>query len=712
MINPTPAGSIAGPPSPVKLTNQAQAAAGKDPELSLMLQIVTAEANGKGRSEASMEPDSNNIMALLNLYRWRKSAGANRILRLESAVCTVLSGSGQALVLLTESAALKEFDLTTGGERQTVQLAVPSKSARDPNLDSCGLSLSSDDRFAVVSMRTLKGSRGLNLVPLDSSKMPDLELGNFDTASFGNGFLALGQGKTLRIVRTADWTDVFTQQLPIGGDIARLFSEPDSNVLGVSDNKGDTRAFIIDPTTRTAQNVYGVSGGSCNSGLEGISCSEDNRLLIMSNEPYQGSLACPSGCKIFPSSSTRHHSSWFAIFQTLTEPNILKFASLDAYSRTPQFQTMSITLDEPVLIAKLLGGDTVVAISRAGAVYRFSARGYVDCCDLAIGPNDPISHVAAGSGDVSAVLSSNSGTSYLNIFHADTLAQRIQIASDTVWVREVNFSQTNRFIILAGQDRLRIIELDAALKQITARDFMCGLPFDLAPTTMKLVCMNSGTDRLAIYSLTNGHMQHELMGHDGPISAVSINKDSVRAAGAYQERSASMISVWDASDGRLLSSRTCPANGITGPKAIAFVHGGSDFLALESNSLLVLRESSSCQSGGTVNVYSDASRLFTITPSLDGALVHAADNTIFSRIRVSMLSGLIIKVEAPIQELSLAPDTQFAVLLATGRVLRIPLTLAATLDTARRRISRKFSTEECLRYFADGNCPVFEQVSH
>ena len=91
---------------------------------------------------------------------------------------------------------------------------------------------------------------------------------------------------------------------------------------------------------------------------------------------------------MFPSSSTRHQSSWFTIFQTLTEQNILRFASVDLYSQTPQFQTMSITLDEPVLTAKLLAGDAVVAISRTGAVYRFNARAYVDCCEVGSPSND------------------------------------------------------------------------------------------------------------------------------------------------------------------------------------------------------------------------------------------------------------------------------------------------------------------------------------
>src|SRR4029077_21004889 len=93
--------------------------------------------------------------------------------------------------------------------------------------------------------------------------------------------------------------------------------------------------------------------------------------------------------------------------------------------------------------------------------------------------------------------------------------------------------------------------------------------------------------------------QHELRGHSGPIDTVSIGRDFVRTAGVYPGRPANLISSWDASDGNLLSTRPCQTNGSTGPKAVAFVHGGSDFLTLDTSSLLVMRDFTSCESKGS-----------------------------------------------------------------------------------------------------------------
>lgn len=141
---------------------------------------------------------------------------------------------------------------------------------------------------------------------------------------------------------------------------------------------------------------------------------------------------------------------------------------------------------------------------------------------------------------------------------------------------------------------------------------------------------------------------------------------------------------------------------------MAFVLGGADFLQLDSESLLIRRDSHTCQVKQSTYVSSGAAGI--LSASSESGLLVGKQSTSFFHLSRSSTSPMPVVLDSPIEELSLAPDGDGVVVLSAQRVLRIPLSLASAMEVARRRISREFTTDECMRFFPGGGCPTLLEL--
>jgi hypothetical protein len=197
---------------------------------------------------------------------------------------------------------------------------------------------------------------------------------------------------------------------------------------------------------------------------------------------------------------------------------------------------------------------------------------------------------------------------------------------------------------------------------------------------------------------------------DGTVTVQALSADGglVRAAGAYSGRPATVVSMRNESDGALLSTRTCQFSGVEGSKSVAFVNRGNDFLQMDSPSLLVLRDSLTCQARRS-GAYAEP--VLAMFPSRsEPASVAGVEKRHFFRVQLSQsFPGALRSLDSPIDEISLAPDGENVVLLSAGRVLRIPLTIEGAIKVGLKKVNREFTPDECRRFFQSRKCPSLLQ---
>jgi hypothetical protein len=676
----------------------------KDPELFLMTQLAKAKIEGD-QAEPVPTTNTERVLGALNSYRWSKSD--YRIPGLDAAICHSISGDGAVFASVIQPATFVATDLQRGTRLASVPLGVPSTSANDTYLDSCRSAISSDDRFAALALRSVRGRSRVVIVALDSSKVPEIGDLNFDSVAFGAGFLAVSREDTIRIFRTDTWAGSFDIQLPKFGPITRLVSEPTSRVLAALNDRGQAHLVTIEPAKGTWSNVTELPVTSCGPAKESIVCTKDANVMVLGDGMYeniQSILSCPVGCQVFSSGGDIRGGSWFALIQGITDPNVLQIIRRN--------RMVPLKLDEPVFTAQMLSNEKVIVVSRNGAVYNFSALNYVDCCRVGSGSFEHGTQVAAGSAGVTVVLTHQGATGRLSIVSRDREIRSIPI-DDAVWVSQLYVTRSNKFILLAGRERIRVLEFDNGFNTTrTARDLPCGLPLAVDSTATTIVCFDPRISNVQTYSMLSGGLVHTLSGHNGPVQTLSVDRDSIRAAGVYVGRNDTLVSMWNRSDGKLLSTRTCPFSGDEGPKSVTFLYGGDEFLQLDSQSLLALRDSLTCElRSRQVALQGHAFNRLQSSPA-EAVLLWREKEQAFLRINVApgptnlYVSMAWTSVDTPVEELSLAPDGSDVVALdQSGILFRIPVSLDSAAQVARRKITRDFSSNECQAFFPNRVCP-------
>ncbi len=690
----------------VKLSTEGKAKL-SDPHFKLLLQVTNAPNVAPYQEGLGTEA----LLLAMNDARSRKPLDGTRVMGLESAVCLAFGAHGDTLLTVTEQASLNKIDLHTGKLLDILILRPPARSIKDARLDSCNISVSRDDSYAVVAMQSFKNVEKVDLVSLGSAKAPPISTNNESTGTFGADILALGEGNTLHVFRTDNWSEIYTLPMPGISRIVRLSSEPDSNIILIEDEHGLTQVVRVDPISNSVSILKSNRSGTCVALKRSAFCWQNGRLDITDdNGVGELGFPCgPGGCRLFPSAaSSLRESFWALMFQGLTEPNVLRFGGHHNYPLGGSFKISAIVLDEPIAAGKLFADGSVVAISKGGAVYRFNASAFVDCCEVTRRPLSQMAHVAAGDGDVTAILtaaSQSGGT--IGIWEANTQIQSIPRTESVTWVRGMRFWDSNRLLVLVGEKQIEVLELTQSFSLTgRAHKFYCGAPYNLIPSTSELACFAGGDDGIRIYSMTTDRVKSELKGHVGPLQAISMTPRFTWAAGALG-RPAATISMWDAS-GKLFS-KTCMTNGVSAPKSVTLLDGGASLLEIDAESLLVLRDTLSCESK-SLNGFIPANPEVLVTNS-EKVLVHVPKAPDLIRLTLPSLGNrMSVDVEDPIDEMSLAADGEHAVLLTSEHIFRIPLTVNSASRLASRQLEKEFSAADCRRYFVAGNCPLLPEA--
>lgn len=183
------------------------------------------------------------------------------------------------------------------------------------------------------------------------------------------------------------------------------------------------------------------------------------------------------------------------------------------------------------------------------------------------------------------------------------------------------------------------------------------------------------------------------------------------AAGTYSGLTRTLLTVWDTSDGKLISQRACEFQSAQGSKPITLLRGssGASVIELDTPSGLVGGDAQTCEARIFSNLGLGAAAIAS-SPAHGTAVFWSLHSNLFYVFNESAPNATYqLRSDLPIDELSVSPDGRDVVVLAGGRILRVPITFAGLLGAAPRTISREFTERECQEYFPFLSCPKLRE---
>jgi hypothetical protein len=164
--------------------------------------------------------------------------------------------------------------------------------------------------------------------------------------------------------------------------------------------------------------------------------------------------------------------------------------------------------------------------------------------------------------------------------------------------------------------------------------------------------------------------------------------------------------VWNASNGKVISQRSCPVGGAQADKPFSFFRRGDYFAQLDTPGRLFSRETLTCESGRPFPTI-ESTKLVAAS-SAERVVVWDDGATSFATLDPlgETDSSLAWNLELGVEDIAISPDGSDVVVVVGGRILRIPVTKAGFLDLVKQRIPREFSAQECDEFFAGVNCPL------
>ena len=490
-----------------------------DPELALMVHTGVLQLISPGSTWGA---DSNLIISSFELARVRKTGAIQTSIRPESLISPIISSDGSLLVACSEPSSIVSISLTPNGTVTRVQLQSASLRASPHTiLDSCDISISLDNRYAIVRLHTIDGGSRLWLASLTGGARPPIGVTDYESGVFLENALILSRAATLTGMAADTWATLFTKDL--AKPIRTLVADPASGYFAALRDDGasiyrfdnnQAQSFVgselngyrvVRDCALTGQHLYCVNGTGF--WFRGISPEDSG----------SGGYACNSGSpRSLPSSSTPAARGWDLLFQCPTEPEILRFIRGVA-------QGVEVPMTEPVLTARLLANGNVTVVGQRGGVYSFDSIKYGECCTVqGVKPNTR-TRVAAGNNGFTAVFQWDSSVGNLAVFRERELLTA-PTWRDAEWVDQIAWSETNRTIVLAGESRVRLLELAGNdYKSVHEIEVECGMPAAVDKSDGTFVCVAPETQEIQLRSVATGKIQRAFNQHVGPIQQIYVD---------------------------------------------------------------------------------------------------------------------------------------------------------------------------------------------
>jgi len=674
-----------------------------DPELALMVNAGVLQLTSTGLSWGA---DSNNIIESFEMARLYKAGALPASIGPESLISPVISNDGSLLVACSEPYSLVSISLKSDGTvtQSPLQPGSPPASRRTI-LDSCDISISLDLRFAIASLHTIDGGSRLWLVNLRGGAAPPIGVADYESGIFLKDVLVLSKTSTVTVVAADTWATLLTKDL--AKPIRALVADPESGYFAVLRDDGDA---IYKLSANKSQLLVGTDFSfsraprDCYLTGDRLYCVNGGGFWFRGLSPGDGGSG-GSGCSTgnprgFPSSSTPAAHGWDLLFECATEPETLHF--IRGVSQTSQ-----VRMTEPALAARLLANGKVTIVGQRGGIYTLDSVKYGDCCTLEGVKPSTRTRIAAGNNGSTAVLRWDDGVGELAIFRSHNLVMRSML-TDVSWVEQLAWSESNRIMALAGESRTRLIEFAGNDYQGSREiDIDCGMPVAVNKSDLTFVCVAPETQKIQLRSVATGKIQREFSQHVGPVQQIYIDGMTLIAGGTFKGRSQTLITVWNASNGKVVSQRSCPVGGAQADKPFSFLRRGSYFAQLDTPSRLLTRQSLTCESGKPFPI--GASTMLRGASAAERVVIWDDGVTSFRILNPWELdSSLAWNLELIVEDVALSPDGADVVVVVGGRILRIPITKTGFLDLVKQRISREFSAQECDEFFTREGCPLLK----
>lgn len=678
-----------------------------DPELALMVHVGAIQSGMKpfGPNPAIMEGA---LRDTLDGARIRKVASLKGSIKADELIGPTFSSDGSLAVACAEDPPRLQLIHPNSGEVALLSpLTLSSANGRRRTaLDACNISISRDNRYVAVQTKWTDGTSVLSLIALDSGYKSPFPVADYDQGVFAENFLVLSKGNVLTFVSTDSWSEFASTQLskPILG----LLHDPSSGFVAIS---GQDRFdfYYPDWSSRSIKTTGLVSQGSrfenCSATKELVLCAAGSGFWIASRldgQPYTGDVSCASSsCRFFSSaSSSLETGGWSLMYQRVMEPSVLWF--LDVRSRLSQ----QIHVPEPVLTGRLLSDGGVIVLGQRGDVFRFSSLRYFDCCNVELSSNPRIVRIAGGNRQMVAVLTGSDGNGQLEVYGGTDVSARVSI-SDAGAVHQMIWADSRSIIALAGEKRVRLVNLADKSDTPTVLSIDCGLPVAFNPEATGISCVEPDTGNVQVRSTLNGTVQREFTGRTGPTQDIMFTASALVAAGTYSGRNQTLLTMWDTSDGKLISQRTCTFHGTQGSKPIALLRAptGTSVIELDTPTTLVGGNALTCEPHHATDVGLGSARIASAATA-GRAVLWGKEPRLAFVFDVSIPAITYgVRSDLPIDDLSISPDGSRVALLAGGRIVQVPITFGSLLEVARKTISREFSQLECEEFFPSVNCP-------
>jgi len=727
------AGGLVSTSSPIVVNPDLQLLQHSNPELALMVELGTQlippvalknEAVGirDNKSAPTTSPSdlhshgwtsgSLRIVPSFELARAIKVGVLPPSVKPESLISPVISSDGSLLVACIDKSSIVSISLRPGSIPKRLDfVAQSSRPSSREILDSCEISISRDNNFAIARLRFIDESSRLVLVGLAGTEPPARIVDGYELGVVTKNGMLLSKAGSVTVVKPGKWDIGLTRDF--GKPVRNLLSDPESANFGAVFDTGVAFIRLDDPESIASSRDYGssidTSAATCSIAGDRLFCfSETTALMndIETRSHISGGIGidCPlrGRARSFPSSTTRGVHGWSLLYGCSEDLETLYFAR--------QFPSTSVKvrMPETVLTARLLSNTKVVAVGQRGGIYSFDSVKYGDCCTVQVLTAGSKVNVSAGKSGMTAVFEHHDKSGELLLFRDDVLIRRVTL-EDSAWVEQINWSASNQIVALAGKASGNLMHfVGDDFRLVRQAPVPCGKPIVFGNLDSSIACVVPETQKIQLRAATTGSLRLELDGHGGPIHDLYLSATRLTAAGSFVGRSQTIVTTWNPADGKLVSQRYCQVGGSQAVKPLSLVRKGDAFAQLDAPHRLLAHQSLTCEPSKPVTI--KPSSVLRGSHDSDWVVLLNRDRTAFS-----LLSpwhpdfAPSWDLDLVIEDISISANGHDVVVIVGGRIMRIPMTRAAFLDLVKRRVPREFSAAECRDFFDNRPCPLLKK---
>src|SRR5262249_26826756 len=151
-----------------------------NPELGLKLHVGWTQVMMESK-KTTWQGINADLQSAYGSNRWRKTGVLPPSVKLGTLVGPTISSDGSLLLACNEPSTLVMIDLNKNQNPTLIPIPLSANSRRRVLLDSCAISISRDNRFAIVQLTTDAGVSELNMVRLSQTGGPAMDIAAYDS---------------------------------------------------------------------------------------------------------------------------------------------------------------------------------------------------------------------------------------------------------------------------------------------------------------------------------------------------------------------------------------------------------------------------------------------------------------------------------------------------------------------------------------------------